>query len=157
DGQFSVSSVDEDGELYRTWPAEVTKSVQSGAYGTTGEEDVVDQNDDPVVEPTRGEFGPAKCTSGGQTQIVAVHGDVEGAGGNVEILHTTDASGQSVGEGDPARGATQKSDVVAALGALERLVGDAGQRPVGLGAVEVGAGVVGRCGTGRGGGHVRQY
>src|SRR5699024_8104306 len=157
DGQFSVSSVDEDGELYRTWPAEVTKSVQSGAYGMTGEEDVVDQNDDPVVEPTRGEFGPAKCTSGGQTQIVAVHGDVEGAGGNVEILHTTDASGQSVGEGDPARGDTQKSDVLAALGAFEHLVGDAGQRPVDLGAVEDGAGVVGWCGPGTVGVTARRF
>src|SRR5690606_9115536 len=73
-----------------------------------------------------------------QVQVVAVHGDVEGAAGHGPRLHLLDALGQPAGERGAARGDAQQGDVLGALGALQYLVRDPGQRAPDLGALQDG-------------------
>ena len=108
----------------------------------------LDESDghDAVVEAAGGDLGFAEGPGGGQAQIVAVHRDVEGSDGDAEVLDPPDALGQALRERYTARGDAEEGDVFAALGAFEHLVGDAGQCPVDLVAVEDGPGAVGHLG-----------
>ncbi|GAB3690627.1 hypothetical protein GCM10028793_08180 [Nocardiopsis oceani] len=146
DREFAVAPVDEDGELDRARAPEVAEGVEGGANGAAGEEDVVDEDDDAVVEAAGGDLRLAEGPCGGQAEVVAVHRDVEGSDGDAEVLDPPDALGKALRERYAARGDTEEGDVFAALGALEDLVGDAGQCPVDLVAVEDGPGAVGHLG-----------
>ena len=53
DRQLAVAAVDEDGELDGAGAAELAERVERGTDGAPGEEDVVDEHDDLVVDARR--------------------------------------------------------------------------------------------------------
>jgi len=128
DRQFAVAAVDEDGEPDGGRPAEVAERVEGRADGPAGEEHVVHQDDDLAVD-TAGDVGAPDRADRLAAEVVAVHGDVEGAGRDVDAFDLTDALREPVGEDDAAGRDAQQQEVLRALVGLEDLVGDAGERP----------------------------
>ena len=142
DRQLAVAAVDQHRELDGARPAEVVERVERGADGAAGEEHVVDQHDDLAVDPAGRDLG-GQGAGRLQPQVVAVHRDVEGADGHGVPLDRGDPLGEPAGQRDAAGRDAEQDEVVGALVALEDLVGDAGQRPGDVGAVEDDAARVG--------------
>ena len=69
--------------------------------------------------------GPGRA----QPEVVAVQGDVERADRRGLALELADPVGQAAGQVDAAGRDAEQDDVLAAVGALQDLVRDAGQRP----------------------------
>ena len=127
-------------------PADVVQRVEGGADRASGEEHVVDQDDDLVVDAAVGDLRREQRPGGLQAQVVAVHRDVERPARHGGALDGGDPLGDPLGERDAARRDAEQDEVVGALVALEDLVGDAAQGPGDVARVEDGA--VG-AGTGR--------
>src|SRR6478752_7180632 len=77
DRQFAVAAVDEDRELYGTRTADVAERVECGTDRAPGEEHVVDQDDETVLDSLTGDLGARQSARGAHPQVVAVHRDVE--------------------------------------------------------------------------------
>ncbi|GAB7189770.1 hypothetical protein NUM3379_04760 [Kineococcus sp. NUM-3379] len=152
DGQLAVAAVHEHREAHDPGAAEVGDGVEGGADGAPGVQDVVDEDDHPVVEAAGGQLGGQQRAGGVPAQVVAVHRDVEGAGGDLGAVGVGDAAREALGEGHPAGGDAQQHEVRGALVRLEQLVGDAGQRAVDVGGLQQGPRARrGLGGAGRGG------
>ncbi len=76
-GQLAVAAVDQHGEAYGAGPAEVGQRVERGADRPPGEQHVVDQDDDLVVDAAGGQRGLVRAAGGLRAQVVAVHRHVE--------------------------------------------------------------------------------
>ena len=59
DRQLAVPAVDQHGQLHGARPAEVAQRVERGAHRPAGEEDVVDEDDEPVVDAAVGQHASA--------------------------------------------------------------------------------------------------
>ena len=79
DRQLAVPAVDQDGELHAAGPAEVAQRVQRRAHRAAGEEDVVDEDDQPAVDAGVGQLRGLQRPDAAQPEVVAVEGDVDGA------------------------------------------------------------------------------
>lgn len=77
DRQFPVTAVDQDRELNRARAAQVTQCVEGGADGAPGEEHIVDQDDERVLDTALGHRGAFQRAMRFAAQIVAVERDVE--------------------------------------------------------------------------------
>ncbi len=75
--QFAVAAIDQHGELHGTRAAEVAERIESGAHGAAGEQDVVDEHDEGVVDAAVGHRGALERAVRLGAQIVAVERDVE--------------------------------------------------------------------------------
>src|SRR5690606_11948544 len=122
--------------LHGARASQVVEGVQGGADRAAGEEHVVDEDYGPPVDAFGGNVGAAEGAGRGEPQVVAVHGDVEGAPGDRALFDAFDAFGEPLREGHASGADAQKGEVVAPFGAFEDLVGDAGQRPGDLGAFQ---------------------
>ncbi len=80
DGEAVVAAVDEDGEFDLGGAAVIEKLVEGGLDGAAGEEDVVDEDDDGAVDVGGEDGGGELFRDRVAADIVAVKGDVEGAG-----------------------------------------------------------------------------
>ena len=78
DRQLAVAAVDEHRQLDGARAADVAQRVERGADRAAGEEHVVDEDHQRVVDAAGGDLGRAPSARGGlQAQVVAVHRDVE--------------------------------------------------------------------------------
>ena len=139
DRQLAVAAVDQHGELDGLGPAEVVEGVERGADRAAGEQHVVDQHDDLAVDVV-GDLGVLERAGGLEAQVVAVHRDVERAGGDLAALDLGHALGDAAGEMHSARRDAEQDETGGVAIALEDLVGDAGQRPGDVLIVKDGAG-----------------
>jgi hypothetical protein len=133
-----VAAVDEDRELHGARTPYVVQRVEGGADGAAGEEHVVDEDDQPAVDAVTGDLGAGQRTRRVHAQVVAVHGDVEGADRDRAAGDLRELVGQPAGQEDTPGGNAEEHHVVGALGAFDDLVGDAGQHPRDVGALENG-------------------
>ena len=124
-----MAAVDQHRELHGAGPAEVAQRVEGGPDGPARVEDVVDQHHDLVVDARRGDLGVPQRPGRAQPQVVAVHGDVERARRDRAALDLFEALGQPAGERHPPGRDAEQDDVVGAVGPLQDLVRDPGQRP----------------------------
>ena len=132
DRQLAVTAVDQHGELDRPRPAEVAERVQGRAHGPAGVEHVVDEDHDLAVDARRGNRGVTERPGWTQPQVVAVHGDVERACRGGPPLGLGQLGSQAARERhSPGRDAEQ-NHVAGAVGALEDLVRDPGERAADL-------------------------
>ena len=63
-----MSAVDQDGQLHRLGAAQLTEGVESGPDRAAGEEHVVDEHDDGVVDAAIGQLGAAEPARGAQAE-----------------------------------------------------------------------------------------
>ena len=138
DRQLPVTAVDQDGQLHRPRPPQVAERVQRRAHRPARVQDVVDQDDDLAVDAGRRHVGVTQRPRRAQPQVIAVHGDVEGAGGGGTALDLGQPLGQPAGQRHAPGRDAQQDDVGAAVGALQDLVRDPGQGPADLGLPEDG-------------------
>ena len=125
-----MAAVDEDGEADDARPAEVHEGVHGGADRAAREQHVVDEDHDAALHG-EADLGAAHLRLLGlEAEVVAVERDVEGAHGRLRRLDRLDLLGDALGERLPARLDADEGDLVDALGLLDDLVGDAGQRAV---------------------------
>ncbi|CAM5486723.1 hypothetical protein STANM309S_04807 [Streptomyces tanashiensis] len=130
DRKFVVAAVDEDRELDGARVADVAEGVEGGArHGASGEEHVVDEDDEAAVDAVTGDLGAADGVGRLQPQVVPVHGDVEGTDRDLGAGDRFELLGEPAGEEDATGGDAEEDHVVGALGALDDLVGDAGEDP----------------------------
>ena len=88
-------------ELDRLGPPELGDRVERGADRAPGEQDVVDEDDDPPGHVDR-DLGRAERLHGAQPDVVPVEGDVERADGNGRPLEGSDGLGEPAGDGGTA-------------------------------------------------------
>ena len=127
DRQLAVAAVDQHGELDRAGAADLVEGVERGADRTAGEQHVVDQHDDLVVDVV-GDVGVLERAGRLEPQVVAEHRDVERSGGDVAALDLGHPLGDPAGEVHTAGRYAEQHDIGRVTIALEDLVGDAGQR-----------------------------
>lgn len=110
--EAAAAAVDEDGELDDRGAAVIEKFVEGGFEGAAGEEDVVEEDDVGVGDVDREARGKKLLGDGMAADVVAVEGDVEGAGGEFK------AGGEAAGELDTAVGNAHEEElgVVAVTG-----------------------------------------
>lgn len=134
-----MTPVDEDRELHRTGPADVAQGVEGGADRASREQDVVDEHDQPALDALAGDLGAGQGARRAQPQVVAVHGDVEGADRHFPAGDLFELLGEPTGEEHASRRDAEENHVVGALGAFDDLVGDPGQYPGDVGSLQNGA------------------
>ena len=79
-------------------PAEVAQRVERGADRAAGEEDVVDEDDEPAVDAAVGQHRGLQRPDAAQPQVVAVEGDVDGADVDLRAGERLDAGGEAAGQ-----------------------------------------------------------
>ena len=121
-----MSAVDQHGELHGAGSADLVERVERGADRTAGEQHVVDQHDDLVVDVV-GDLGVLERASGLEPQVVAEHRDVECACGDVAAFDLGHPLGDAPREMDAARRDAEQDDAGRVAVALEDLVRDASQ------------------------------
>src|SRR5690606_34738362 len=127
DRKLQAAPVDEDAEQDTAGSAEVGELVQRGAYRAPGEEDVIDDRHDLPLDPRLGESGLAHDRPrADRHQVVAVEGDVQGAGSDGDAFGALDLGGEPVGEVYSAAVDAHESEVLDAAYLLHQLVGHTG-------------------------------
>ena len=96
-----MAAIDQDCELDFFGAADVAESVECGAGGAAAVEDIIDEDDD-FVGDVGGNGGFVDFDSGLLVKVVAVHGDIHNAAGNLFVPDFADAIGQAAGEVDTA-------------------------------------------------------
>ena len=111
-------------QLHRAGSAPTVQSVQSGPHGAAREQHVVHQHHHLLVEV----HGDVRLRLGNhwpQTDVVAVQGHIEGAGGHRLTLDLGEGLGDAAGDGDAAGLQADHHQGVRSVIALDHLVGHA--------------------------------
>src|SRR5262249_28991499 len=124
DRQLPVAPVDEDRELDRTRPAEVADRVQRRPHRTAGEQHVVHEDHQPVVEAAGRNLGAADRAGAPQPQVVAVERDVEHTGRDVDVLEGGYSGGETAGQRMATGRDAEQDGVPGATGFFQDLVRD---------------------------------
>ena len=95
--------------------------------------------------PAGGMAGAAERPGRPQPQVIAVHGDVERAGRHRVAFDLRHPLGQPGGQRNAPGGDAEQDHAGRAVGALQDLVRDPGQRPADLGRLQHRLAVAGRC------------
>jgi len=95
DRQLAVAAVDQDGQLHGPGPAEVGEGVQGRPHRPPGEQDVVDEHDEPAIHPAGRQVGLLQSPRRLQPQVVAVERGVQAARRHLVALEGQDARGQA--------------------------------------------------------------
>jgi hypothetical protein len=127
-----VAPVDQHGELHGPRAAQVVQRVEGGPDGPPGEQHVIDEDHGLAVHAARRNLGALQRPGRSQPQVVAVQGDVERPDRGRVALELADPVGQPAGQVDATGGDAEQHEALAAVGALEDLVRDPGQRPADL-------------------------
>ena len=90
DRQFPVAAVDQYGQLHAARPAQIDQGVHRRTNGPAGIEDIIDQHDPFVIERER-DIGSADRQIAAGRQVVAVHGDVDGAKRHINLFNLGNA------------------------------------------------------------------
>ena len=98
DREFAVTPVDQHRQLHDPGAAKVGERVERRTDRTAGKEHVIDQHDHPVIDAAARHFGGLERAHSAQPQIVAVHGRVERADGDVDALELGDPRREALGE-----------------------------------------------------------
>ena len=85
DGHEAAAAVDEDGEFDFGGTAVVEEFIEGGFDGATGKKDIVDENDGSAVDVGRDVRGGEFFRDWVAQDVVAVEGDIDGAGGGGEL------------------------------------------------------------------------
>ena len=103
DRKLAMTTVDEDREAYRARAPVIHESVHCRADGATGEEHVVDEHDDTVVDG-EGDLRLAhhRCVTDAR-QVVAIQGDIDRAEREIDAFVQTDGVADAGGERVAAR------------------------------------------------------
>lgn len=134
DGEFAEAAINKDGELHLFRAAVVEKFVEGGLHGAAGEEDVVNEDDGCARHISGDECGRVFLGDGVAADVVAVEGDVEGAGFGRELrVWSGEPGGQTVGEGNAAVGDAKQEDFSLGAVALGNCLGDPPDSGVNLG------------------------
>ncbi len=99
-----MAAVDQDRELYGSGAAEITQGVERGPHGSPGEQHVVDQYHECVVDTARRHRRAFERTVRLVPQIVAVEGDVEGPERRTHAREGLDTFDESFRQRGPASG-----------------------------------------------------
>ena len=136
DRQLAVAAVDQDGELDRARAAEVGQRVERGADGAAGEQDVVDQDDDLVVDRA----GQRRCgrparmpRSRRSSRYIVVSSEPTGTS---MPSNSASFAASRWASATPRVGMPSSTTSRAAVGVLEQLVGDPGERAADVCGVE---------------------
>ena len=129
DGQITVSAVDQDGEPDGLWPAQLGERVQRCPHRAAGEEDVIHQHDGLVVDARSRYVGVFDGADRVPAQVVAMHGDVEGAAWHLASFDLGHHLHEATSERDPTGRDTEDNKVLGAPVALKDLVGHTSQGP----------------------------
>ena len=132
-----MAAVDDHCELDGARPAELGERVERRPHRATGEQHVVDEDDDATADVDR-HLGRTERLHRPQADVVAVEGDVERAHGHRDALEALDRGGESPRDRQPPRVEADEHDTVGAVVALHDLVGDAGVRAAQVVGVEDG-------------------
>jgi hypothetical protein len=124
DRQLAVPAVDQHGQLHRARAPVLGQGVQRGAHGPAGEQHVVDEHDQPVVEAAVGHRGVAERAGRAAAQVVAVEGGVDGSDGRRDAGELGDRGGQPSGEHRAAGGDAEDHQLVGVVGAERGLLDD---------------------------------
>lgn len=109
DERLRGRAVDQHREADRARASEIFEGIDGGGDGPSGVEDVVDEDDDPPVHRSARDTGPADGERRPGAEIVAVHRDVEFAGGHLRaVLGLGDDRGQPR-QGTPRVGMPNRS------------------------------------------------
>ena len=129
DRQLAVPAVDEHGQLHRARTPVLAQRVERGAHRPAGEQHVVDQHDQPVVDAAVGQRGVAERAGGAAAQVVAVERGVDRADGGGDAGELGDRGGQPAGEHRSAGRDADDHELVGVVrpegGLLDDLVRDA--------------------------------
>ncbi len=137
-----MAAVDEDGELDGAGAADAAEGVEGGADGAAGEEHVVDEDDEAAVDAVAGDVRAGQRPRGRirrSSRYMVMSSEPTGTGRPV-ICSSFPARRRAR---KTPRVDAEEDHVVGALGALDDLVGDAGQHTGDVGALENGAGGIG--------------
>lgn len=96
-----MAPVDEDGKLDSAGAAVVVHRIEGGPGGSSGEEDVVDE-DDRLSGDVTGHPGGMHLQGSARVQVVAMHRDVEHSAGHFEPPNPGEEPGEALGEVDAA-------------------------------------------------------
>src|SRR5262245_27855978 len=131
DRELAMAPVHEHGQLHGPGTTELRDRLEGGARGPAREQDVVDEDHDPVGD-VDGDLGRAQGLDPPEADVVAVEGDVDRPDGDVDALEPLDRLGEAVGDGDAPRVQPDEHHVARSVVPLDDLVRDAG-----VGAAEV--------------------
>ena len=96
-----MAAIDQHCELDFFWTTDVAQSIEGGTGGAAAVENVIDQDDD-FVGDVSGNGGFVDFDSGLLVEVVAMHGNVHDAAGDLFVPNFTDAIGEEAGKVDAA-------------------------------------------------------
>ena len=121
--QLPVATIQKDRQSNGPWTTNVGEAVEGGPDGSAGEEHVVDQDDELVIDG-EGDFGlPHERLRSDLGQIVSVEGDVESADRNRRTFDVLDLLREPSGQRDATSPDPDEHQIVCALGLLDDLGG----------------------------------
>ena len=128
DGQFAVTTVDENRQPDGAGAAEILQGVHGSRDGAARVKHIVDEHHRGSVDGRRHTRTPDR-PRGVAAQVVAVQGDVELAHGHVGPFGRGDQGAEPLGQGRPTGRNSEQDQVVGAAVRLDDLGGDAAQGP----------------------------
>ncbi len=118
-----MASIDEDGELDGARTAEVVEGIERGAGGAAAVEDIIDEDDRPLID-VAGNLGREDLGRESMIEVVAVHGDVDGADGDGVIPDFGEMKAEALSEEWASALDAEQDDLVAGGVALGDFVSD---------------------------------
>ena len=95
DRQFAMAAVDQGGELNPSRPAKGTDRVHRGTGGSTGKENVIDNDDGAILERQRQFRRVHHRQLRARADIVTMHRHVDGPGCDIDLRNFANESGES--------------------------------------------------------------
>ena len=132
DGHFAMSAVNQDAQRDALGAAEVEQAVHGGTDGTTGVEDVIDEDQVHGINAERDVGGLQDGLGSNLRKVVAVQSDIEEAHGDFDAVDAAHGPGNALGERNTTAADTDESKIACAATLFHDLMGKALQSPIDL-------------------------
>ena len=130
-----MAAVHEDRELDFYGPSKIVQGIHGGADGPAAEEDIIDKHNGFAVY-VEWDDRWLHVRSDPLVEVVAMHADIQAAGGCGMAPNAQKRFGETLGQGNSAALDANENDLLAGFVTLRDFVSDTGQGPLKGGAIE---------------------
>jgi hypothetical protein len=102
DRQLTVPTVNENRKLNGSGAANIAERVQGRSDSPARKQHIISEDDQGVVDAADRDPGRDQRSRGTLTEVIAVHGDIEGSDADGNVFHLGDAGGEPMRPGHPA-------------------------------------------------------
>src|SRR5690606_30992691 len=124
--QLAMAAIDEDGKLNAVGSTKIVEGIHCRANGPAVEQNIVHEHNSLAVD-IEWDFSWPHWRRNPAVQVIAMHADVEAAGGNVVSPDLLKQSGQSLGQRNATALDPDEDDFAAVFIALGNFVGHASE------------------------------